>query len=241
LNASEQGHRAVRQVVCDDVVVCNAADHIDWSAQTVQFLICEDCLYVGCTPGGRVAIRRMDQWVVIIPDFTAMLESDWSSMEYRPPTWMAKHGALSFSRSSWKLFQAACGKAPSFDSIAPATTSELLRLYHFQAPRAFLGDYLSPSLAQWDLILCTSGQDTGNDVRYLRKLFSDPTIFDRHEICPPHLDSYAVSAFLDLPGIPEWLIFSSESDPTVRLSEDIHFRLIPSGLASIEGSQSQTT
>jgi hypothetical protein len=227
LSASEQGQYKVRQVVCDDVVVCNAADHIDWSAYPVQFLICADCLYVGCADGGRVAIRRADECVLIIPDFTAMFESDWAAMEYRPPHWMAQRGALSFSRSTWKLFQAACVKAPSFDSITPASTSELLRLYHFQAPRQFLGDYLSPSLAQWELILCTSGRDSGDDVQHLKKLFSDPSTFDGHEFCTPLSDSYTVSVFLDLPSIPEWPIFSSESDPAVRLSDDIYFRPIP--------------
>jgi len=37
LSASAQGHCTVRQVVCDDVIVCNAADFIDWSARAVQF------------------------------------------------------------------------------------------------------------------------------------------------------------------------------------------------------------
>lgn len=229
LSSSGQGNCTARQVLCDDVVVCNAANYIDWSAHSIQWELCEDCLFPGCIPGGRVAIRRADERVLIIPDFQAMSRADLDAMEYSPPRWMVQRGPLVFSRSSWEEFHSACDGAPFFDLIAPASTAELLRLYHFQAPRAFLGDYLSPSIAQWDLILSTSGHDSANDLVYLRKLFSDPSIFERHEFCTPLAGSYTVLAFLDELSVSEWPIFSSESDPAVRLSDDIHFRLKPKG------------
>ncbi|WP_397385526.1 hypothetical protein [Prosthecobacter sp.] len=223
LSSSGQGNCAVRQVVCDDVIVCNASDHIDWSARSVQFELCDACLYAGCSSGGRVAIRRGDDHVLIIPDFAAMCQRQCDAMEYAPPRWMMKRGSLSFSRASWEVFRSA-GGAPSFESIAPALTVELLQLYHFQAPREFLHDYLSPSLAQWELILSTSGHDSGNDLMHLRRLFSDASAFEGHEFCTPQAGSYTVSAFLDLVSVSEWPIFSSEADPAVRLSDDIYFR-----------------
>jgi hypothetical protein len=185
LNSSGQGLAAVRQVICDDVVVCNAANHIDWSIHPVEFEMCEACLCAGCEPGGRVAIRRAEDRVLIMPDFAAMSESDCALIEHGLPRWMEKRGALSLSSSDWEAFQTACGGAPFMDAIAPASTTELLRLYHFQAPRAFLRDYLSPSLAKWNLILCTKGQDSSNDLVHLRRLFSDPLIFEGHEFCTP--------------------------------------------------------
>jgi hypothetical protein len=224
LSTSGQWDCTARQVVCDDVVVCNAANYIDWSAHSVQFELCEECLVVDCSPGGRVSIRRTNDHVLIIPDFAAMCQERRDAMEYAPPRWMTKNGALSFSRSNWQVFQSACGGAPSFDSIALVSTTELLRLYHFQSPRTFLGDYLSPSLAQWDLILCTSGHDSETDLMCLRRLFSDPTTFAGHDFCTPDPESYTVSAFLDTLSAEEWSIFSSETDPAVRLSDEIHFR-----------------
>ena len=229
LSASAQGVCTVRQVVCDDVIVCNAADYIDWSTHSVQFELCEACLVEGCSSGGRAAIRRFDDRILIIPDFTAMIQGDCDATAYAPPRWMMKRGALSFSRSSWSLFHTACAGAASFDSIAPASTTELLRLYHFQAPRSFLPDYPSPSLAKWDLILCTSGHDSEIDLTHLRRLFFDPSTYEGHEFCTPLPDSHTVSAFLDMVTVLEWPIFSSESDPAVRLSDDVHFRLKPKG------------
>lgn len=227
LSASGQGHRTVRQVVCDDVVVCNAADYIDWSAHSVQFELCEACLVEGCNSGGRVAIRRLGDRVLIIPDFSAIIQGNWETTEYAPPSWMDKRGPLSFSPSNWGVFHSTCVGSPSFDSISAASTSEVLRLYHYQAPRSFLPDYLSPSRANWDLILCTSGHDPEIDLVHLKRLFSDPSTFDGHEFCAPQTDSYTVSAFLDLSSVSEWPIFSSEPDPAVRLSDDIHFRPKP--------------
>lgn len=227
LSASEQGHRTVRQVICDDVVVCNASDCVDWSAHSIQFELCEACLVDGCASGGRVVIRRFNDRVLIIPDFTAMIQGDWEAAEYAPPRWMEKRGVLSFSSSNWEAFRSACGGAPSFYSIAPASTTEVLRLYHFQAPRSFLPDYLSPSLAKWDSILCTNGHSSATDLVHLRWLFSDPSTFDGHEFCKPQPDSYTVSVFLDQPTISEWPIFSSEHAPAVHLSDDIHFRPKP--------------
>lgn len=229
LSTSGLGRCTVRQVVCDDVVVCNASDSIDWSAPSVQFELCEACLHEGCSSGGRVAIRRFNDRVLIIPDFTAMIQGDWEATEYAPPPWMVKRGPLSFSPSNWSVFHSACVGAPSFDSIAAASTAEVLRLYHFQAPRSFLPDYLSPSLAKWDLILCTSGHDSEIDLVHLRRLFVDPATFEGHEFCTPHPDSYTVSAFLDLPSVSEWPVFSSEPNPAVRLSDDLHFRPNPKG------------
>lgn len=202
---------------------------MDWADHSVQFELCEACLVVGCSPGGRVAIRRFGDRVLIIPDFTAMIQGDWEATEYAPPRWMEKRGPLSFSSSSWSVFHSACVGAPSFDSIATASAAEVLRLYHFLAPRLFLPDFLSPSFAKWDLILCTSGHDSEMDLVHLRRLFSDPSSFAGHEFCTPLPDSYTVSAFLDFPSVAEWPIFSSEPDPAVCLSDDIHFRMKPKG------------
>jgi hypothetical protein len=213
--------------MCDDVVICNAAERIDWSDHSTQFELCEACLIEGCSPGGRVAIRRIGDRALVIPDFTAMCQSDCDAIEFAPPRWMLTKGCISLPPPGWAEFQSVCIGAPSFDSLAPASTAELLRLYHFQAPRAFLPDYLAPALANWDLILCTSGHDSKMDLVHLRRLFSDPSTFEGHDFCTPSPDRYTVSAFLDDPSLSEWPLFSSEPDPAVCISPDIHFRPKP--------------
>lgn len=176
-----------------------------------------------------MALRRFDDHILIIPDFAAMLPDSWAATQYSPPRWMVKRGVLSFSKSNWRNFQYAFVGPPSIDEIDPISTVELLYLYYFQAPRSFLPDYLAPSQANWNLILCTSGDDAGEDIKHLKSLFSDPSTYKRHEYCTPQETSYTVSAFLDLPSVLEWPIFSSESDPALYLSEHMHFRVAKNG------------
>lgn len=226
LSASAQGRRTVRQVICDDVTVCNATDHTDWSIDPIQMELCEACLIEGCGSGGRVVIRRFADRILIIPDFKGMTQGEWEEYEYEPPRWLINKGPLSFSASDWVVFQKASIDAPSFGSIPQASTADVLRLYHFLAPRSFLPNYLSPSQAIWDLILCTNGHESELDLKYLRLLFIDPSSFEGHEFCTPTPESYIISAFLDTPTMSEWPIFSSESNPSIRLSDDLFFRPI---------------
>lgn len=225
LSASGQLGCKVRQVLCDDVIVCNAADHIEWTDHAMLELeLCEVCLFRGCTGGGRVALRRAADRILLIPAFEAMLEGEVEAREYAPPVWMTKRGPLSLSRADWRVFESAAGGVPAFESVTQISTSELLRLFHFLAPRDFLSDYLSPAHARWDLILATSGHDSSADIAYLKRLFSDPEAFTAHEFCTPEAGGYTVSVFLDVLSIKEWLVFSSEDKPAVRLSEDLYFR-----------------
>lgn len=227
LSASGQGRRRVIQTSCDDIVICNATDLTEWTANSVQFELCEFCLVPGCGSGGRVAIRRVSDRVLLIPDFATMVEKGDQSAECDPPLWMVKRGVLALSRAQWELIQASSANAPIFDLIKHASVGDLLRIFHFQAPREFLPDYLQPLMAKWELITCTNGHNSENDLRHLKQLFSDPAHFDGYEICNPRPDSYTVSVFLDLPSDAEWLVFSSEVEPAIRLSDELYFRPIP--------------
>lgn len=227
LSASGQGSRMVIQAICDDIVICNAIDLTEWAAKSVQVELCESCLVPGCSSGGRVAIRRVSDWVLLNPDFASMMESSDQSAECAPPRWMVKRGVLALSRTQWNLVRSASVSAPTFDLVKPASTEDLLWIFCFQAPREFLPDYLQPLMAKWELITCTNGHNSENDLRHLKRLFSDPAHFDGYEICTPRPDCYTVSFFLDLPSGAEWLVFSSEAEPAIRLSDELYFRPIP--------------
>lgn len=227
LSGSGQGSCVVTQAICDDLVICNAADLTEWTANSVQVELCESCLVPGCSSGGRVAIRRVSDRVLLIPDFESMTGSRGQSGEWSPPRWMVSQGVLALSRAQWDLIQVSSANAPDFDLIKHASVGDLLRIFHFQAPREFLPDYLQPLTAKWELITCTNGHNSENDLRHLKQLFSDPAHFDGCEICTPRPDGYTVSVFLDLPSDAEWLVFSSEFEPAIRLSDELYFRPIP--------------
>lgn len=173
-----------------------------------------------------MAFRRITERIVILPDFSSMVRGDWEAVEYAPPRWMVKNGPVSLSRDAWQTFRSLSG-APAFEEVDRATTGELIQLFRFQAPRAFLADFLSPSHARWDLILCTNGPNQTAELAFLRCLFTEGGLFDGHEMCAPSLESYPVAVFLNTLSVTEWLVFSSEPNPAIRLAGDLFFRLTP--------------
>lgn len=226
LNASGQGSQTVTQWLCDGVVVCNAVEFVNWGESAPQFDLCESCLVAGCDPGGRVVLRRVSDKVLMLPAFEEMLGEHGEPGRCSPPSWMLQRGMLLLSKEVWGVLQRSHAHTPSFESLAPVSTPELMRAFHFQAPRAFLPDYLRPSTARWELILCTNGQVSERDLTHLRTLLADPgSLKSGHEVCIPRSDSHTVSAFLDLPSNSEWPVFSSEDTPAIRLSDELYFRL----------------
>jgi hypothetical protein len=215
----------VGQILFDGQVVCNACEAIDWSDEVPQLVLCEACLITHCGGGGCVAIRRVADKVVIMPDFVAMMRGDWECVEYAPPRLIDKKGALLMSISQWEQFRGYCAGAPTFETITSISTAELVQLYYLQAPRPFLSDPLRPVEARWDLVLCTNGDDPDKDMQYLKALFSSPTAFAGHEFSTPDKSSHTVSAFLDFHGIEEWPVFSSGPERLAYLSDELHFRL----------------
>lgn len=224
LRSSGQGNVEVRQWQADGVVVCNALDEMDWNMDAPQFELCEHCLTPRCSGGGRVCLRRLSGRVVLMPDFNAMKQGDWERSEYKPPRWMLQKGAMLLDVKTWEAFQRQCHDAPPAESLTDISTTELLCLYHFNAPREFLPDYLNLASSQWDKILMTNGSDPSRDLEELRRLISAPEAFAGHEFFEPDNGRNTVSIFLDAHPVIEWPALSSETLPIAYLSDGLGFR-----------------
>ena len=59
-SSSEQGKREVSRLLSDGIELINAIELVDWDSEDTQVLICEECGYVHCEPGGWVSFRRSD-------------------------------------------------------------------------------------------------------------------------------------------------------------------------------------
>ena len=226
LSSSGGGTATVLQVVCDSVVIINAADYVVWDERPIQFELCDVCLCSGCSPGGRVCVRRANDRVLILPAFDSFHPGEWDEASDGAPLWLRRRGVLSLTEDQWAVFSVPIPGAPQWDNLERATTSDLLRLFHFQAPRLFLPDFTQPAEARWDSILCTSG-DTDADIAFLRRVFSPEISAYKHVFCSPSPESYPIYAYLDGNGIEEWRLFSSEHPPALFLADDMHFQLLP--------------
>jgi hypothetical protein len=225
LSSSGQGRVKVSQIVLDGHVLCNAYEAIDWADQPLQFQLCEACLIPRCGGGGCVALRRVDEFILITPDFRSMLGGDWESTEYAPPRIITRHGAVCLSSTQWRQLCAIAPGVPSFESISLLGTDELIYLFYFQTPGAFLHDFLHPAHAAWDNILCTNGSNSEADIAFLKCLFSAPTDFSHHERSKPAKGSFPISVFLETTIGCEWKVFTSDTPPLLWISDDLQFHL----------------
>jgi len=224
LSSSSGGTAKVQQVVCDGITIVNAADYVAWDEHPVQFELCECCLHPGCASGGCVCVRRANDRVLILPAFDSIFAGEWEEARHEAPLWLRRRGVLSLTKVQWSAFSAPIRGAPRWDDLEHATTSDLVRLFHFQSPRLFLPDFTQPAGARWETILCTNG-DTDVDIEFLRRVFSPEISACSHAFCSPSPESYTISAFLDGNSVEEWRVFSSEHPPALYLADDLHVQL----------------
>lgn len=225
LSSSGQCSRSVTQIICDGMTLCNACEAVYWDDIPLQLVLCEACLTPHCGGGGCVAIRQLAGRIIIMPDFAGMKEGDWNLAEYSPPQIIMRNGSLLLSSAQWTTIRTICPDFPKIEALAPLSTQELVMLYHYQAPRAFLPDPFTPEQAKWDMILTSSGEDTAYDIDRLKTFFSSPETFSHYELVQPPADSYPVSMFLDLNGVLEWPVLCSGKELLGFISHDLYFRL----------------
>ncbi len=226
LSSSSCGTAKVQQVVCDGVTIVNAADYVAWDDLPIQFDLCDCCLHPGCASGGRVCVRRANHRVLILPAFDSFYAGEWEESQHGAPLWLRRRGVLSLTEDQWTTFSSPIRDAPHWSDLEHASTSDLIRLFHFQSPRLFLPDFTQPAGARWDSILCTNG-DTDIDISFLRRVFSPQISAYSHAFRSPSPESYTISAFLDGNSVEEWRLFSSEQPPALYLSDDLHIQLLP--------------
>ena len=123
--ASEQGWRKVTQLFADGVQIINAVELVDWDAERVQFLICEQCGFEHCEPGGWVSVRRRDSSVFILPSTDYVLaEQDADRNEYSPPQYLKERGVAYFDRTTYETLRTQHPSFPAFETIRELNNRE---------------------------------------------------------------------------------------------------------------------
>lgn len=137
----------------------------------------------------------------------------------------ASEGSYVAESQNLGSFSTAVPRRSRAESFPDISTAELLHLYHFNAPREFLPDYLDPASAEWDKILMTNGADQGRNLEELRRFMATPEAFAGHELVESSGSREAVSFFLDAHPVIEWHALSSETLPIAYLSEELGFQV----------------
>src|SRR5919202_1361625 len=94
-SSSGQSKNSVTQLWHDSVQIINAVESVNWGEPQLQFIVCEDCGFVGCQPHGWVELKRANRLVLIMPAFTRSGEvSEIIHNEYLPPYYFVRRGAI---------------------------------------------------------------------------------------------------------------------------------------------------
>ena len=197
--------RAATAVDADGVTLFNAIDLIDVDEHRMQVEVCGCCGYAGCSPGGWVELRRVDELVVWIPAWTVLSQGAWESTEMRPPAFFESRGAPVFTAANWETLRSIQQFLPAANEIPVLDSREAVRLLQWSAPGRVLGVFPDRPKLLRALLIATSETDIAATADLLdaslREHFDDP--------CPMELvreatDTAPIELWLDVHGTPGW-------------------------------------
>jgi len=200
--SSRQGIRKDRALVADGEPIVNAVGIVELSANPLQAVVCTSCGITGCESGGWVAVRRVGDAVVWLPDFEGMAQSESDMTEYAPPRFMATRGALILRGRPLAWVRAELPGFPDPGSLPALSGVEVARLLQWEAPGRLLGRFPDvPRLDRVHLVAADPG-DSSSRAAELDRLLT--LYFSSRDAVVPTSGAQPVTFFVDLPGIPEW-------------------------------------
>lgn len=203
--SSEQGHRAVTQLVADGEVIANAIESTTWTQGSVQVVVCAQCGFEACAPGGWVAPRRAGSSVLWPPAFAEMRDDGDDAGEHRPPDYVRRRGIPRFDEPRAATLCASLPGAPDVAQLPPLRSDELALAMQWTAPGEILGAFPGPVVLRAPDVVAVSSGDRDACLRELAALLSRAC----SESAPATLRPWnegdeRIEIFLDTPGRPMW-------------------------------------
>ncbi|HEU4506777.1 MAG TPA: hypothetical protein VFR78_00970 [Pyrinomonadaceae bacterium] len=139
-SSSGQAKREVSQLFSNGIELINALELVDWDPDHTQFLICEECGFVHCEPGGGVGFRKSGPLVLMLPAEEYVWGERQDKQEYRPPPYLTKRGIPYLTVSTYEDLRSMHSSFPAVDQIRDLNLREAALLFHWTAPLHILGD-----------------------------------------------------------------------------------------------------
>ena len=225
--ASGQGQRRVTQIVADDVVLLNAVELVEWNSDSVQLILCDQCGFTHCSPGGWVAFRAAGEYVIIAPAFDRLMgrrDPDWS--EYRPPDFLKMRGNVLLDRPRYESLRECVPSLPVASELQRLRCDELVHLLQWEAPYRLLGDPQQRVAVRRELILAASegaAEDWAVRIQGLMNRLQERQV--PAVVRPLSADDHVVDLYLDTPEFSTWSVLANAD------SED--GVLLPPGLVAV--------
>lgn len=141
-DSSGQGQHEDLSLVADGLELANMLRNIDWSEDPVQLVVCDSCGTIGCASGNYVALRRLDDFVVMAPPEEGYAASADASAraQYIEPAFMRRRGVPLIPIVEWERLRAEGAPLPRSDGLAALCWSEVLLAAQIEAPHRLLGE-----------------------------------------------------------------------------------------------------
>lgn len=214
--SSGQGFFDATALIANDIELVNAVERLEFSDETVQLVVCEQCGFPNCAPGSWAGIRRVDEQIVLIPALSAMREGEFELREYAPPAYMRTQGLPMFSTAVYDELRRETGTFPDQSFIHPCTSLDALDLLQFTAPGGVLGELGSTAVLQSEWIVAVTEGDLSQEIETFKELICAVQKGEEklHSMRPERL----VEFHLDLLGFPSWRPFGyGPSEPVLNL------------------------
>lgn len=230
-SSSGQQKVEVTTVYADDEKIANAAELMDFEEDPVQFEVCDHCGFPGCAPGGRLSIRKLGEFTLMIPAFSAMDEESGEASEYCPPYFTRTKGSILLAQDHYRDLVSLLPKLPRTESVRAISSYEFARLLQWEAPFRVFGGYPEPIDFRRELLCTTSAADDADAVRRLLEIMRR---FERDDIRPKLMPineaDEKISFFLDASNFIEW-------KPLVRKAGGRYGLVLNDGYCVIDGQQ----
>ncbi|HEX6903872.1 MAG TPA: hypothetical protein VF789_29445 [Thermoanaerobaculia bacterium] len=155
-STSGQARHATTSLIADGIEIVNALDLLDLTenaGESIQLIVCDCCGYPGCNSGDRVAFRRLEDGLLFIPSFDAMLRGRWEADEYVPPSFISKKGAPFFRGPALDALSSHLPIVRDLSHSPILKAREAALLLQWEAPAKVLGEFPSGPRLRRDLIL----------------------------------------------------------------------------------------
>ncbi len=129
-------------LIADEQELVNMLRVVDWGEDPVQVVVCDACGTVGCASGNYVAIRRLDDFVVMAPAIRAYVPTaeEFEKAQYVEPWFIRKRGVPLVPFAEWERLRGEGAPLPAADRLEPLRWSEALLAAQIEAPHRLLGD-----------------------------------------------------------------------------------------------------
>ncbi|WP_306251171.1 hypothetical protein [Parvularcula sp. IMCC14364] len=198
---SGQGKIETNQINVDGVCLINNLYRFSFEPDSFQTILCECCGFSGCAPGSWACLRRLENYVVLVPAIEAIIEHELPD-EYMPPEILTKLGPLKITAGIYKHLRTLVSELPPFEEIPVMSALDAMGVQKLAIPGRALGELKSPVEIRREVFIAASDGDLHDLLEQYESVLTEVESGDKTLFVS--IPDKVIEFHLDLPGFPTW-------------------------------------